>query len=122
MPSSLLQKFRARTIPVRACRAMRAEDVSGDDIGGQAVFDLGNQILQPQFAFFQPLQGQLICRVPVRQGPDRLVQIAVFAAEHFKFHTQHIVVFHGKISRRIHRSGDSITVEYPNIGRALVHA
>ena len=42
--------------------AIRWRALSGGNIGGQPVFDLGNQVFQAQLAFFQPLQRQLIAR------------------------------------------------------------
>ena len=57
--------IRARTIPITAhlatpIAAGHGDNGSGDDIGRQPVFDLGDQILEAQFAFLKPLQGQLI--------------------------------------------------------------
>jgi len=52
--------IRARTIPIPAhvatmIAAGNRDQGLGDDVGGQAVFDLGDEILEPQFALFQPL-------------------------------------------------------------------
>ena len=56
-------------------------NVSGGDVRRQAVFDLGDQVFEAQFSLFQPLQRQLVCRVPFGQRGDCFVQIAVFAAK-----------------------------------------
>jgi len=55
--------------------------VSGDDIGGELVFQLGNLVFQQQFAPFQPLDLQLIDRAHQFQRIDGIIEIAMFDPE-----------------------------------------
>lgn len=55
--------------------------VSGDDIGCELVFQLGNLVFQQQFAAFQPLNLQLIDRTDQFQRIDGIIEIAVFDPE-----------------------------------------
>lgn len=79
-----------------------------DDIGRQAVLDLGNPVFDPQFAAFQPLQCQLIGGAGGLQCVNRSAQIEVLAAEHFKFDAQHVIVLHRQVGWGIHLVGDSL--------------
>ena len=54
---------------------------SGDDIGGELVFELGNLVFQQQFAPFQPLDLQLIDRAHQLQRIDGIIEIAMFDPE-----------------------------------------
>jgi len=85
--------------------AIRWRALSGGNIGGQPVFDLGNQVFQAQLAFFQPLQRQLIARPLVDQRLNGIVEIAMLAAKHLKLDTQDIVILHRQVGGRIHRFG-----------------
>lgn len=55
-----------------------------DDIGQQIVLDHGDLIFQPQFAFFEASDLQLVLRARFRERGDRSVKIAVFRAEQFE--------------------------------------
>jgi len=85
--------------------AIRWQALSGGNIGGQPVFDLGNQVFQAQLAFFQPLQRQLIPGAFVDQRLNGVVQISMLAAKNLELDTQDIVILHRQIGGRIHRFG-----------------
>ena len=78
----------------------------GNDIRRKTVLDQRDAVFEQQFLLFQPLQGQLIGRAALLQGTDRIVEIAVLAAENLKLDPQHLVGFHrkvaGKVGLRIH--------------------
>lgn len=73
----------------------------GNDIRRQPILDQGNAVFEQQFLLLQPLERQLIRRATLLQGADRIVQIAMFAAEYFQFHAQHLVGFHRKVAGEI---------------------
>jgi len=89
---------------------------SGDDVGGQTVFDAGDQVFQHQFALFQALQGQLIARAFAVQRVDSFVQVAVFVTKDFQLDTQDFLAFHRNIRERIHVGADSTGELTFNIG------
>ena len=58
---------------------------SGDDIGGDLVFDEGDAVAQNQFALFETLQAQQIDRRRLPQGVDGDVEIPMFLLQSGEF-------------------------------------
>ena len=54
------------------------ENASGDNVGGNLVFDEGDTVAQQQLALLQALQPQQIRRRRLMQRIDRRVEVAVF--------------------------------------------
>src|SRR5690606_1098970 len=57
---------------------------SGDNVRGQFVLKPGNAVLERELLLFQPLQGQRMGQALAGQRRDRLVQIPMFAPQHFQ--------------------------------------
>ena len=71
--------------------------LSGDDIRRDLVFDEGDAVAQLQLAFLQPLQPQQVRRRRLMQRVDRCVEIAVLLLQpgEFVFELALIFVGHG---------------------------
>ena len=68
---------------------------SGDDVGGNLVFDEGDAVAQLQFAFFQPLQPQQVGRRRLMQSVDRRVEVAVLLLQPSEFGLEFALIFVG---------------------------
>lgn len=67
---------------------------SGNDVWCQFVLDPGDLVLQRQLLLFQAPQLQLIGHAAFFQCVYGGVQISVFGAKDFKFHTKHLFGLH----------------------------
>ena len=65
---------------------------SGDDVGGNLVFDEGDAVAELQLALLQPLQAEQVRRRRLMQGIDRRVEIAVLLLQPGQFGLQHALV------------------------------
>jgi hypothetical protein len=68
---------------------------SGDDVGGDLVFDEGDAVTQLQFAFFQALQPQQIGSGRLMQSVDRRVEVAVLLLQPSEFGLEFALIFLG---------------------------
>ena len=73
---------------------MAAREPSGDDVGGQDIFDPGDLILQMQLLLLQASQRKLIGAARSLHRMDRVVKVAVFLAKHFKLHAKNRIMVH----------------------------
>ena len=73
------------------------EAASGDDVGGDLVFDEGDAVAQQELALLQPLQAQQIRRGRLMQRVDRRVEVAVLLLQPGKLGLEFalILVGHG---------------------------
>ena len=56
----------------------------GYDVGDQIVLKRGDLVLQPQLAFFEPGDLQLICRTGVFERVDSRIEIAMLDLQRLK--------------------------------------
>jgi hypothetical protein len=68
---------------------------SGNDVGGNLVFNEGDAVAQLQLALLQSLQSQQVWRGRLMQRIDRRVEIAVFLLQPGEFRLQLTLVFVG---------------------------
>jgi hypothetical protein len=68
---------------------------SGDDVGGDLVFDEGDAVAQQQLALLQALQPQQIGRRRLMQRIDRRVEVAVLLLQPGKFGLEFALIFVG---------------------------
>ena len=69
--------------------------LSGDDIRRDLIFDEGDAVAQLQLALLQALQPQQIWRGRLMQGIDRRVEIPVLLLQPRKFGLQLALIFVG---------------------------
>jgi len=65
---------------------------SGDDVGGNLVFDEGDPVAELELALLQPLQAEQVGRRRLMQCIDRRVEIAVLLLQPGQFGLQHALV------------------------------
>ena len=68
---------------------------SGDDIGQQLIFNLGDLVLQRQFAFFQPLDLQKVAGPTLVELGNDVIKVLVFALEFRQPLIQLFKIVHG---------------------------
>ena len=84
--------FRCPLAPLPRGGAAAIRRSSGDDVGGNLVFDEGDAVAELQLALLQPLQAEQIGRRRLMQGIDRRVEIAVLLLQPGQFGLQHALV------------------------------
>ncbi len=70
---------------------------SGDDVGGQDVFQTRDLVLQHQLLLFQPAKRKLVRPARRFHRMDGVVKVAVFLAQDAKFHPEDFKVIHFKL-------------------------
>src|SRR6056297_821067 len=83
-------------------RRLRTPARSRDDVGIEPVLDIGDPVLELQFLLLQPLDRKRIARAHGLQSAERLVEIAMLAAEFLQLDAQHLVRLHGQIAEGVH--------------------
>src|SRR5215213_3857270 len=66
---------------------------SGNDVGGQLIFDLNDAIAQVELAFFQPLHLEQVGARRIVQGLNRRIEIAMLLAQLRQFRLELGFVF-----------------------------
>ena len=82
--------------------SIQTRNALSDDVGQQAVLDLGDLVLQHQLFLLQPLNGQRIGAALGLKRIDRLVEIAVLAFEDLEFNAQDLVGLHRQFGLHVH--------------------
>lgn len=67
---------------------------SGDDVGQEAVLDLGDAVLEDKFLLLEALDHQRIACPAVLEGANGGVEVAMLALEHFEFYPKHLFALH----------------------------
>ena len=67
---------------------------SGDNIGGDPVFEAGNLVFEGKLLPLEPLQRQHIRYPTIMERMNGIIQIAVFLLQNSQFHAQNFFLLH----------------------------
>src|SRR5215470_19771506 len=84
-----------KRLRVAPTRRPSPDTASGNDIGGDLVFDEGDAVAQQELALLQPLQAQQIRRGRLMQRVDRRVEVAVLLLQPGKLGLEFALIFVG---------------------------